>query len=156
MNRREVRKKRLDLLMKRDQLENLLQHTKDKDIKEKLETQIKSIGVELESLVLSRKKVSVHNAFWLRTGWKLNKFDYIKFKLLQYTDEKIAEEINSTLPTIRGKKVKWKMPKIKTEIWKSYSIEDFDKVMEFIEKAEEKGYDINALMESYKKSDKLC
>ena len=156
MNRREVRKKRLDLLMKRDQLENLLQHAKDQDTKEKLQEQINSIGEKLDYLVLPRNKVKHEDEFWKRKGWIFNKFDYIKFKLMQYTDVMIAEELKITEPTIRGKKVKWKLPKIKNEIWEKYNVEDFEKVMEFIEKAEEKGYDINVLMESYKQSDKLC
>ena len=156
MNRREVRKKRLDLLMKQDILENLLQHAKDQDTKEKLQKQIKSVGEKLDSLVLPRNKVKYEEEFWKRKGWIFNKFDYIKFKLMQYTDVMIAEELKMTEPTIRGKKVKWKLPKIKNEIWEKYNVEDFEKVMEFIEKAEEKGYDINVLMESYKQSDKLC
>lgn len=152
MNRREVRKKRLDLLMKRDQLQNLLQHADNEGTITVLKNKIQNIGVELELLVLPRTKVSAFDAFWLRSGWKLNKFDYIKFKLMKYTDQDIAEEIKISVPTLRYWKRVWKLPKVKQSVWDLLEPTDFERVMELLEKCEENNWDFEMVLQGEKEN----
>lgn len=144
MNREEVREKRRELAQKEWVLYREYENSQDEEKKEILK-EIEEIGAQLESCVFPRKRNAI-NRFWEKPGYKINKFDYIKMKLYGMSDLEISKVIKIEQANFSSRiKKKWKLPKIDNKVWQKYSIEDFEMIMEYIERTEN-GEDINDLL----------